>query len=31
MATLSIPQNGQALKGKNRTRKAVPSVEILSP
>lgn len=28
MATLSIPQNGQALKGKNRTRKAVPSVDL---
>lgn len=28
MATLSIPQNGQALKGKNRTRKTIPSVDL---
>ncbi|SHG98338.1 ExbD/TolR family protein [Pedobacter caeni] len=28
MATLSIPQNGQAMKGKSRTRKPVPSVDL---
>lgn len=28
MATLNIPQNGQAMKGKNRTRKAAPSVDL---
>lgn len=28
MATLNIPQNSQAVKGKNRTRKPVPSVDL---
>jgi biopolymer transport protein ExbD len=28
MATLSIPQNGKALKGKNRTLRAVPAVDL---
>ncbi|WP_342330190.1 biopolymer transporter ExbD [Pedobacter sp. FW305-3-2-15-E-R2A2] len=28
MATLNIPQNGQAMKGKNRTRKAAPTVDL---
>jgi len=28
MATLNVPQNGQAMKGKNRTRKAAPSVDL---
>ncbi len=28
MATLSIPQNGKALKGKNRTQRTLPSVDL---
>jgi biopolymer transport protein ExbD len=28
MATLNLPQNGQAMKGTNRTRKAAPSVDL---
>ncbi|WP_316790644.1 biopolymer transporter ExbD [Pedobacter frigoris] len=28
MATLNVPQNGQATKGKNRTRKPAPSVDL---
>ncbi|TKC05158.1 ExbD/TolR family protein [Pedobacter frigoris] len=28
MATLNVPQNGQATKGRNRTRKPVPSVDL---
>lgn len=28
MATLNVPQNGQAMKGKTRTRKSAPSVDL---
>jgi len=28
MATLNVPQNGQAMKGRSRTRKAAPSVDL---
>jgi len=28
MATLNVPQNGKALKGKNRTLRAVPAVDL---